>query len=243
MHNEKYRACVSRLDTNKDKQDYIAKYRALGWEEVKQTQSKNGNCENVTREMVDSGYYVMQEGQYFVQTGSEPSAKDELYEYYTDKNGSTKPRVVTCNNRTFFKKRINPLVTFWNWFTGLISIDHKNKVEDFKQWDPNTKTYLTEDYEYEFKFFYETSDGPVNDKIKYKLSSNDIQLEGSTISYFDENGSSVESLSVAGISLGVNPKDNSIASFNVEKVKDSNNRKKANLKVAELFEYINNCKL
>ena len=27
-----------------------------------------------------------------------------------------------------------------------------------------------------------------------------------------------------------------------KKVKDSNNRKKANLKVAELFEYINNCK-
>lgn len=232
----RYRACVSRLDSNEDKQNYLEKYRSLGWTEVRQTQAKNNNCENVTRAMVENGEYEKREDQYFVQLGNNPSPKDELYEEYTDENGQVKPRVVTCNNRTFFKKNINPLLTFWKWFTGLITFDHKNKIDDFKRYDATQDEYLAEVDLYRLKFFFETSEQKFEDVVRYYYNEDDVNLVNSEISYVDENENNVEYLSIAGISTGVSPKDTSISSYEVEKIKATDGSKGGSLKINVTFE-------
>lgn len=215
----RYQVCVARLDSNEDKKNYVEKYRALGWEEVRLTQSKYGNCDIVTRKDVEAGDYVVQEGQYFIEmTEGVQDPNDELYEDYIDENGSKKFREVTFNNRTYFKKNLNPLVTFWNWLTGIISFDNKNKVENLTQWSYEEQRYLYEDRVYSLVFEYEKSTGIESTNYIYQYNGGDIDLLESEISiYNSETNSSKDFISIAGISTGIEIGAKNIKEFSIVK--------------------------
>ena len=138
---ERYQTCIAKLDTNPDKQAYVKKYTDLGWEKIKLNQAEKGNATIVTRADVNNGLYTLQDGDYYKDaTGAvvngEGSLEDELY--------NAKGDVVTINNVVYFQKKVNPLKVFWSWVSNLITFDHKNKVENYTQWDKETEAYLTE---------------------------------------------------------------------------------------------------
>ena len=187
---ERYRTCVSRLDSNVDKQDYLKKYRDLGWEEVRLEEYSKGNADAVTRDHVTNGDYVMQEGEFFSDDATNP------YLYRTTSDG--KKVIVTFNNTTYFRKRTNPLVTFWDWFSNLISFDHPNKVENYRQYDAGSKSYIYEEDVYVFEFnFLEKSTNTLKAVEKNTYSENinpyvivdeDINLSEGTLEITDDKG-------------------------------------------------------
>lgn len=187
---ERYRTCVSRLDSNVDKQDYLKKYRDLGWEEVRLEEYSKGNADAVTRDHVTNGDYIMQEGEFFSDDATNP------YLYRTTSDG--KKVIVTFNNTTYFRKRTNPLVTFWDWFSNLISFDHPNKVENYRQYDAGSKSYIYEEDVYVFEFnFLEKSTNTLKAVEKNTYSENinpyvivdeDINLSEGTLEITDDKG-------------------------------------------------------
>ena len=187
---DRYRTCVSRLDSNDDKQDYLKKYRDLGWEEVRLEEYSKGNADAVTREDVKLGKYEMKEGEFFMED------PNNQFLYKTTEDG--KKVIVTFNNTTYFRKRTNPFVTFWDWFSNLISFDHANKVDNYRKWNSETEQYAYEEDVYVFEFgFVQQS----NNELKYVerntfseninpyvINENDINLMESNVSEKDDNG-------------------------------------------------------
>ena len=186
---DRYRTCVSRLDSNNDKQNYVKKYRDLGWEEVRLEEYSKGNADAVTRDDVKEGRYELKEGEFF---------SDDLtnqYLYRTTEDG--KKVIVTFNNTTYFRKRTNPLVTFWDWFTNLVTFDHPNKVENYRKWNNETEQYVYEEDVYTFEFGFKKMDGTIekvkqdgySDSIKpYVVNDDDIELIESSYEYLDDKG-------------------------------------------------------
>ena len=220
---EKYRACVSRLDSNKDKQDYLKKYRDLGWEEVRLEEYSKGNADAVTRTHVAEGTYVQSENEFFSEDPTNP------YLYTTTADG--KKVIVTFNNTTYFRKRTNPLVTFWDWFSNLISFDHMNKVENYRQWDDDKGVYVYEDDVYVFEFgFTQKSDGQLKvverntyseDINPYVIKDEDVELTEGTVSISttDENDKKVEIdyISAGGIKTSAVAESKTVSSIETEK--------------------------
>lgn len=203
----RFKTCISRDDTNEHKQNYLKKYRDLGWEEITlkeytfNGEGKRTNADVVTRSIVENGGYQIKDGQKFVTLESnnfEPHPDDFLYE----SDGKT---VVTYNNIIYFQKRRNPFSIFWSWFTNVINLDTKNTIESYVQYDPETDKFLTEDDSYEFEFGYYL--GKNNDynptNIEYVSSEDDEYLEYSQITIQNDDLSETAYLSVGGISTGV----------------------------------------
>ena len=187
---DRYRTCVSRLDSNEDKQNYLKKYRDLGWEEIRLEEYSKGNAEAVTRDHVANNEYELKEGEFFSDDQSNP------YLYKMTSDG--KKVIVTFNNTTYFRKRTNPLVTFWDWFTNLVSFDHPNKVETYRKWDSETKTYIYEEDVYVFEFGFTEKSSNKQKKVEkntysesinpYVINDNDIELKEGVITLTDNKG-------------------------------------------------------
>ena len=68
-----YKTCINRSDTNEHKQNYLKKYRDLGWEEITlkeytfKGEGKRTNADVVTRAIVNRGDYTITPGQEFKQ--------------------------------------------------------------------------------------------------------------------------------------------------------------------------------
>ncbi len=220
----RYKACISRLDTNEDKQNYLTKYRKLGWEEITLTEylgldgTGNNNADVVTRQVVENGEYQIKEGQTFRTSASnnnEPHPDDYLYE----SDGKT---VVTYNNMIYFQKRKNPFSIFWTWFSNILTLDHKNKVEEYKEWDSESQTYLQEIETHELVFgFYLPSDTnkerPETSKVIYQISEDDQVLNPSVVNVAIDDNTFKDYISVAGISTGIEKGQKEIYDIKVEK--------------------------
>ena len=234
----RYKTCISRLDTNEHKQAYLKKYRDLGWEEITLQQYKgvdgkgeHDNCDVVTREVVESGAYEKKPGQFFKTLSSnnnEPHKDDYLYE----EDGKT---VVTYNNITYFQKRKNPFKIFWSWISNLVTIDTKNSVEEYIEWNNETKNYDRESDYYKLVFAFK-KDGKIEDsyrnEFEYFVNEYDENLEFSemTILESDENENTQNKtyLSLGGVSTSVeSDKGVTIDSVNKKSIyKDSDDTSK-----------------
>ena len=215
----RYQACVARYDDNEDKQNFIKKYTDLGWEKIELQQSKYNNCDAVTREDVENGDYEIKDNQKFIQsTPGVDSPTDELYEVSIDKNGEEVFEQVTFNHRTYFKKDLNPLVTFWNWITGIINFDTKNSVENYRSWSYEKQRYLYENKVYSLVFEYETPNGNKNEEYVYDYNENDMELQVGEISIIDSTTNKpVVYSAVGGISTGYTTLDKTIKDYEVVK--------------------------
>ena len=204
----RFKTCISRNDTNEHKQNYLKKYRDLGWEEITLKEytfkgdGKRENADVVTREIVDNGGYEMKEGQKFITlevNDFKPHPDDFLYE----SDGKT---VVTYNNIVYFQKRRNPFSIFWSWISNVITLDTKNTVETYVQYDPETGDFLTEDDLYTFEFgYYLGKNNKYNPtEFKYVSSENDEYLEYGQITVQNEDETETTYLSIGGIATKVN---------------------------------------
>ena len=227
-----YQTCVARLDTNEDKQNFIKKYSELGWEEVRLTETQNADI--VTRQDVLDGKYVKLDNQefYLKEEGVEKPT-DNLYEVSYKDGKISYDKVVTFNNKIYFKKDLNPLVTFWNWITGIIEIDSKNSVENYRKWDFEQQRYLYENQVYSLVFEYTKSSSSIIEEFIYDYNSSDIDLQIGEANVKDtDTGKIVKYLSIGGVSTGVKVKnddgsENSILDFEVvKKYNDSNDLEK-----------------
>ena len=206
---ERYSTCVAKLDTNQDKKDYLKKYRDLGWEEVRLVQAEKDHATIVTREDVKNGLYELQEGDYYkdvndnVVTG-EGSLADQLY--------NAKGETVTINNVVYFQKKVNPLKVFWDWASNLIQFDHKNKIENYIQWNPETENYLTEDdiYTLTFEYVRESDNKKNSSEYEYYVNEEDKDLALGVMNVKDSQGNYVDVHSVGGISTGLLLEDTDI---------------------------------
>ena len=235
---ERYSTCIAKLDTNPDKQNYLKKYRDLGWTEVKLVQAEKDHATIVTRDDVNNGLYTLQDGDYYkningqIETGA-GSLEDEVY--------NAKGDVVTINNVVYFQKKVNPLKVFWDWFTGLITFDHKNKVENYVQWDREEGKYLTENDVYQLTFEYvRESDNKLNKSKPYEyiVDEKDGEMSSNVITIKTSSNEYKEVYAVGGISSGVLVDEKTLDSVGdiTKKYNDSNDpHKGGELEITLLF--------
>lgn len=212
----RYQACISRLDSNEDKQNYVKKYRDLGWEEVTLREyigldgKGRDNSDAVTRKMVEDGKYNIKEGQFF-KTLASNNNQEHPDDYLYEADGK---RVVTINNQIYFQKRKNPVSVFWSWLSNIITFDTKNFAENYIQWDTETETYLTENdtYKFEFGFYYPSSKNYESSEYKYVVNEDDTLFNSGTV---DVDGKFF--FSAGGISTGVEHVEEGKSIFDIQK--------------------------
>ena len=226
-----YQTCVARLDTNEDKQNYLEKYRKLGWEEIRLKETQN--CDIVTRQDVIDGKFVKQENQeFFIKSDGVERPTDNLYNVSYKDGVISYDEVVTYNNKVYFRNDLNPLKTFWNWLTGIIDFDGKNSVENYRQWNHEEQRYLYESQVYSLVFEYQKGSSTISEEFIYEYSGSDMDLQIGEISFRDKDAGKVRKyISIAGISTGVEiVKDVETVSIQdydvVKKYNDENNHEK-----------------